>query len=213
MLTPLFKNRKHAGELLAQKVFSLRNENLRILALPRGGVPVAAALAKKLHASLDIFIVRKLGLPSQPELAIGALAEDGTLWWNEALLARVSCSNKERKKIQAQEEERILRYKKLYRENRSLASVKNCTVLLVDDGLATGATALVGALALKRLGAEKVVVVAPVASSSAAERLRKEKIDTFSLLETEDFFGVGFWYQDFSQVEDAEVRRHLQEVA
>lgn len=206
-----FPNRSKAGQLLAQQLSHWELSQPIVLALPRGGVPVAAEIARVLKAPLDVLIVRKIAAPARPELAIGALAEDGTLWWNEDLRSFINAYRDVLDGVRAEEAEKIEMQRNAFRHGREIGSLKGKTAILVDDGLATGATARAAIQATKNLGAERIVFAVPVAASDAAEEIRSGGAEVLALVETGHLYAVGIWYEDFDQVLDSEVLQLLHE--
>lgn len=203
-----FADRRHAGLELAEAVSKqgLR-QPLVVLGLPRGGVPVAFAVAQALHAPLDVLPVRKIGLPGQPELAIGAVASgDVTV---QQMPAGLELDPARFAALAEAERLELRRRERLYRDGRRALDLTNKAVVIVDDGLATGATMLAAVRAARQAGAAMVVAAAPVASDEAVELLRGA-CDAVVILQIPRFLhAVGAWYVDFSQVEDSEVRRLL----
>jgi len=204
-----FQDRRSAGAQLALVLESYRTAQPLVIALPRGGVPVAVEVAKHLGAPLDVLIVRKLGAPDNPEYAIGALAEQCEPFIRKDAVRQVGATPEQLQRSIARQQEEIDRRVLLYRQGRPPIDVRGRTVLLVDDGVATGATMTVAVHALRKRGAGRIVVAVPVAATSTAERLRQEADAVVSLLEREDFYAIGQWYQDFRQVDDEEVVRLL----
>lgn len=206
-----FKDRKDAGEKLANKLQYLANQkNLIVLALPRGGVPIAFEVAKKLHCPLDVFLVRKIGAPQNEELAIGAIAPRGVLLLNNDLINYLNISPADFKAaIQKAQTELIFR-NKLYRANKPPINFINSHIILIDDGMATGATMKVVISALKNEGASKITIAVPVSSKSALKEISQLVPDTVSLLTPENFGCVGEWYHEFSQVSHEEVKKLLE---
>lgn len=204
------RDRRQAGELLAGELDMLRDSpELIVLALPRGGVPVAWEIARALHAPLDVFVVRKIGLPSHPEYAIGAIASGGVQVMDPvpARLARPL----EVQAVVERETEELQRREQAYRPGMAPLALRGRNVLLVDDGLATGATMEAAVRAVRQLHARRVCVAAPVGSASAAARLRP-LVDTLVLgAEPEPFGAVGVWYRDFPQCTDDEVLALLEQ--
>lgn len=200
-------DREDAGLKLAMK---LRKDDFRdplVLALPRGGVPVAAEIAAVLNAPLDILVVRKIGLPGHLEFGVGAITENGFYRLNRRVLRRfgLDVTDPELQKIVQDEKEEVARRIEKYRSGRQLPSMRDREVLLVDDGMATGITAEVGTAYLKELGAQRVILAIPVCAKDSAEALSSE-VDKLVCLESpEAFFSVGRWYENFSQVSDEEV--------
>jgi len=180
-----------------------------VLALPRGGVPVAAHVARALEAPLDVMIVRKLGMPGQPELAIGALGPSGEIVLNEGLVRAGGITEEELAEIKASESEEIARRAASYRGGKDAPSLRDRTVILVDDGLATGATMSVAVRSARSLGARQVVVAVPVASPEACDRLRDEVDRVVCLMIPAYFMAVGQWYESFPQVTDDQVVESL----
>lgn len=201
----IFRNRKHAGELLAQMLQKYKEKNAVVLALPRGGVPVAAEVAKYLEAPLDVLIVRKIGAPYQPELAVGAICEDGEPIWNDSTLYRLGLEPDDLGAIVGIEREKVKKQIQLFRQSKNLSSIALKTVIIIDDGLATGATMLAAIKYVKKISAVKVVVALPVAAKNSATKLRSKVSEVVIVNETQDLFSVGQWYEDFSQVTNAEV--------
>lgn len=206
-----FYNRQHAGRLLAEKLESFKFQNPIILALPRGGVPVAAEVATVLDAPLEVLAVRKIGAPFQPEVAVGALCEDEKPLWRQKLLSNLELKPEDLENSVNAEIEKVRQQIKLFRQGRSLASVKGRTVIVVDDGLATGATMWAAISFLQHHDAKKIVVAAPVSATSAAEKFRSSGTQVVATFETEDLNSVGEWYEDFSQVSNEEVIQILKE--
>jgi predicted phosphoribosyltransferase len=180
-----------------------------VLALPRGGVPVAFEVARALRSPLGVFLVRKLGVPGQEELAMGAIATGGVCVVNEAVVRELGIDGEAFEEVAARERAELERRERAYLGDAPAPEARGRTVILVDDGLATGSTMRAAALALRRRGPERVVVAVPVASRETCEELRAE-VDEVVCAETpEPFRGVGRWYEDFSQTTDEEVRELL----
>jgi putative phosphoribosyl transferase len=200
-----FSNRSEAGRTLASLLaaYNERDEAI-VMGLPRGGVPVAFEVAKALHLPLDVMVVRKLRAPGQPELAIGAIASGGTSILNEQVTQLVDDTSQLRAELQHQSIELHLR-EALYRNGRLPLNIKRRTVILVDDGSATGASMRAAISAARRLGAARVVAAVPVASSEALRLMRAEADEVACVLEPEMLFSVGEWYRDFEQTDDTEV--------
>lgn len=200
-----FSDRAEAGRQLARRLQHLRGEDLVVLALPRGGFPVAAEVAAALDAPLGVILVRKLGMPLQPELAMGAVGEGGVLVLNRSLVRRAKVGKAELAEIERVAREEIDRRARRFRPGRDRPSLAGRTALLVDDGIATGATARAACRVARELGATRVVLAAPVCAPDAAPRVRDE-VDELVCLETpEKFFGVGRSYADFRQLPDEEM--------
>jgi len=206
----IFRDRKDAGRRLATRMteYAGRPEVL-VLALPRGGVPVAFEVALSLGAPLDIFLVRKLGVPGQEELAMGAIATGGLRVVNDSVVRHLDIAPELIDAVAAREQGELERRERAYRDERPAPDVRGRTVILVDDGLATGSTMRAAALALRQQGPARVVVAVPVASREACEEFRGEVDDIVCASTPEPFMGVGRWYEDFSQTTDEEVRSLL----
>ncbi len=205
----LFSDRSSAGagQLLAQELTGYANRpDVLVLALPRGGVPVAFEIATGLNIALDILLVRKLGVPNQPELAMGALASGGVQILNEDIVRDLNLSESAIAKVASQEQKELERREQLYRGNRPFPQLQGKTVILVDDGLATGATILAAILAVRKQQPARIVVAVPVAPSPAYSQLA-DKVDEMVCLSTPTpFYSVGQWYTRFPQTTDDEVR-------
>jgi predicted phosphoribosyltransferase len=208
-----FKDRVAAGQQLGHSLADLREEDPLVLALPRGGVPVAAQVASALHAPLDILLVRKLGLPSHPEVAFGAIGEDGVRILNEDVVQRFGLSEREILHVENREREELASRLVKYRGGRPPLSLEGRTVIIVDDGLATGATARVAVRIARRRGARHVIVAVPVASLGALRDIASQSEQTISLLVPQSFRAVGEWYEDFDQTTDEEVTTLLDAAA
>lgn len=203
----MFRDRKHAGELLAGLLEDYRGQPRTIvLALPRGGVPVGVVVAHELGVPLDIFPVRKIGTPHQPELAIGAVAAGGVIVLNENAVASMRVSQERLDAAVTREREELLRRERLYRGKRPPLELAGWTTILTDDGLATGYTMLAAVRAVRQQAPRQIVVAVPVAPPSTLSRLRSEADKVVCVHSTEDMFAVGEFYQDFRQVSDEEVR-------
>ena len=200
-----FVDRRDAGRRLAAQLEPFRLERPIVIALPRGGVPVAFEVARSLEAPLEILAVRKLGAPGNPELGVGAIAEDGTAVLDRDLARRVGMT---RRMLEAtiDAEVRELRRRVLeYRDGRSRLAVRGRTVIVVDDGLATGLTDLAAVRALRAAGAGRIIVAVPVGSREAVARVGEEADEIVCLTIPRELLGVGRWYDDFAPVSDAEV--------
>jgi len=205
-----FRNRTEAGRVLAQELSAYANrDDVIVLALPRGGVPVAFEVAHALHAPLDVFVVRKLGVPGHEELAMGAIASGGVLVIEPSVVEDLSIPMEVVLDVAAREEQERLRREREYRGDRPAPEVRGRTVILVDDGLATGSTMRAAVAALKKLQPAKIVVAVPVAVRSTCEELAEEVDEVVCARTPEPFYGVGEWYADFSQTTDEEVRELL----
>lgn len=209
-----FRDRRDAGERLARALAHLRGRtDLLVLALPRGGVPVAYEVAAALGAPLDVFVVRKLGVPGQEELAMGALASGGLRVLNQDVVETLDLSPPTIDLVTRREAEELARRERLYRGERPPLSATGRTVILVDDGLATGSTMRAAAIALRQHGPARVVVAVPVAARQTCELLRREVDEVVCLSTPAPFFAVGQWYADFGQTSDEEVSELLRRAA
>lgn len=205
-----FKDRKHAGQLLAQKLQKFANRpDVIVLALPRGGVPVGYEVAKSLHAPLDVFVVRKIGAPMQPELAMGAIASGDVLILNEEVVYLAGVSQHTIDEIVEKEQAELERRENAYRDDRPPADVRGHTVLLVDDGMATGSSMRAAIQAINQLAPNDVVVAVPVAPETTCQELGDEVDEMVCLLTPESFYAVALWYEEFPQTSDDEVRELL----
>ena len=211
----MFRDRAEGGRLLAQALAKYKGHpDLVVLGLPRGGVPVARIVADSLGAPLDVFLVRKLGVPWQPELGFGAIAETaGTdppvRVIDAGLVADCELSPKVIEEIAAREQSEIDRRGRLYRGKRSLIEVHGREVIIVDDGLATGGTMLAAVRALRQQSAKRIVVAVPVGPRATCEALSQEADEVICLSSPRPFDAVGAWYENFTQVTDREVQRAL----
>jgi predicted phosphoribosyltransferase len=203
----LFRDRREAGRLLAAKLTAYANRpDVIVLALPRGGVPVADEVARALGAPLDVFVVRKLGVPGSEELAMGAVATGGVRVLNDQLVNRLGIPDHLIDAVAVREGQELARRERLYRGGRPLLDVRDRTVILVDDGLATGATMHAAIAALRQLHPARIVVAVPTASPETCEEMRAEVDDVICAITPEPFQAVGRWYQDFAQTTDEEVQ-------
>lgn len=206
----VFEDRVDAGCALARSLGGRHDlQDAIVLGLPRGGVPVAFEIAKALGLSLDVLVVRKLGLPWQPELAMGAIASGGAVVLNDDVLRLVGRDEKVLQQVQQQEFAELARRERVFRGARPPLAVKGRTAIVVDDGLATGATMEAAVRALRTLGAQHVVVAVPVASAEACDRIRAVADEVVCLETPWRFSAVGQWYRDFAQTSDAEVTELL----
>jgi putative phosphoribosyl transferase len=211
----VFRNRIEAGRLLAQALAKYEGRpNLVVLGLPRGGVPVARIVADFLGTPMDVFLVRKLGVPWQPELGFGAIAETPGIdppvrVIDQGLVRECELTPGVIDEIAAREQHEIDRRSRLYRETRSLIGIHGHEVILVDDGLATGSTMLAAVRALRQQGAKRIVVAVPVGPPATCDAMRREADEVLCLSSPEPFYSVGTWYEDFTQVTDREVQDAL----
>jgi putative phosphoribosyl transferase len=209
-----FENRAEAGEKLATKLSRYANRpDVVVLALPRGGVPVAYQVARALRAPLDVFIVRKLGVPGCEELAMGAIATGGVRVMNEDVTRHFDFPQIVIDSIAQREAAEMRRRERLYRGNRPAPNVRGRTVILVDDGLATGSTMRAAAVALRQMRPAKVIVAVPVAAPETCAEFRSEVDEVVCAATPDPFMAVGAWYGDFSQTSDQEVRELLERAA
>ena len=202
----IFKNRQSAGQLLAKRLKNTKAD--LVLGIPRGGVVVAKEIAKELNLPLDVLVVRKIGAPFQPELALGAVDPDGEVVWEESLLKEVGTRREELVETIKNEWQELKRREDVYRAGKDELNISGRTVILVDDGIATGSTTLSAVNYLKRHGASKIILAIPVASKEAQERVIRElgEAGEGRILEVPEYFqAVGQFYQDFPEVSDQEV--------
>ena len=205
-----FRNRSEAGRFLADKLTTYANRpDVLVLALPRGGVPVAYEVATALKAPLDVFLVRKLGVPGHEELAMGALGSGGVRVLNEDVVNYLHIPAEVIEQVAATEQQEMERREKLYRGDQPVLDVRNRTVILIDDGLATGSTMRAAAVALRQQQPARIVVAVPVAATETCNEFRKEVDEIVCAATPEPFYAVGLWYEDFSQTSDDEVRELL----
>ncbi len=210
MREPTFLDRAEAGRQLAARLARYGTETPVVLALPRGGVPVGAEVANSLGVPLDVFIARKLGAPGQPELGIGAVAQGGAMVLNGRIVRALKLSEEHVRRAAEEELREVGRRLRLLRGDRPEPEVRGRTVILVDDGLATGATARAAILALSERGPGRLVLAVPVCPSRTADLLRPEVDELVVLHIPHDFYAVGSYYRDFQQVSDEEVIRLLE---
>jgi len=202
-----FRDRSEAGQLLAERLIAYAGRpDILVLALPRGGVPVAYEVARALGAPLDVFVVRKLGIPGHEELAMGAIASGGVRVLNDDVVQALHIPERVIEAVAARELRELERRERAYRGDRPAPDVRDRTVILVDDGLATGSTMRAAVAALRRLGPARIVVAVPTAAPSTCEEFRREADECICQITPEPFHAVGLWYQDFSQTTDDEVR-------
>jgi len=208
---PIFKDRIDAGRALARDLTAYADRrDVIILALPRGGVPVAYEVAAELNVPMDVFIVRKLGVPGQEEFGFGALASGGIRFVNQDVVNALHMPDAMIERVVEHEQAELERREKLYRDDQPEPDLNGRTVIIVDDGLATGSTMRAAVTALKTRNPRKIIVAVPVASQQACDDFKNEA-DVLSVcaVTPEPFFGVGMWYENFSQTTDDEVRQLL----
>jgi len=205
-----FHDRRHAGRVLAARLERYANRpDVIVLALPRGGVPVGFEIARALRAPLDVFNVRKLGVPGQEELAMGAIATGGIRVLNDEIVRELGLTPAAIDRVAAREELELARREQLYRDGRPLPDLADRIVILVDDGLATGSTMRAAARAVRRLGPARLVVAVPTAAPETCRDLGAEVDEIICAMTPEPFYAVGLWYEDFRQTTDEEVRHLL----
>lgn len=204
-----FKNRESAGLLLAAELSQKLLIKPLVLGIPRGGIVVAAAIASKLNAELDVALSRKLPVPWQPELALGAISEDGVIVWNAEVAAQVRLAEDEINYIRQSVMQEIANRRTRYRMIRPQASVQNRTVILTDDGLATGATMKAAIADVRSRGPAEIILALPVASTSSLHLVANDADDVVCLWDTDEFMAVGYFYDNFDQVDDLEVEQLL----
>jgi len=209
----VFRDRSDAGRQLAVRLASLADQDPVVLALPRGGVPVAFEVARALGASLDVIVVRKLGVPFQPELGMGAVGENGSLVLNEDVVGLARVRPDELARIEARERAEVEARAHRFRDGRAAIPLAGRTAIVVDDGLATGGTARAALQVARARGAARVVLAVPVAPAETVEELRQVADAVVCLATPAPFLGVGQWYRDFSQVPDEQVVRLLAAIA
>lgn len=207
-----FQNRRDAGKKLAQKLLHYAHRSDVIaLALPRGGVPVAYEVALALNAPLDVFIVRKLGLPGQEELAIGAIASGGVRVLNEDIIRMLRLPAEVIERVAQHETKELARRERMYRGDRPAPEVRDRTVILIDDGLATGASMRAAVAGLRAQNPKRIVVAVPTAAPETCDEFQSEVDEVVCAITPEPFLGVGRWYDDFSQTTDEGVRLFLED--
>ncbi len=210
----IYRDRIEAGKRLATQLTEYADRaDVLVLALPRGGVPVAFEVAKVLHAPLDIFLVRKLGVPGHEELAMGAIATGGVRVLNKDVMRYARIPDEVIDRVAAKEQRELERRERLYRGDRPAPDVRGRTVILVDDGLATGSTMRAAAVALRVQQPQQIVVAVPVAAAATCDEFRDEVDEVVCAVTPEPFQAVGLWYEDFSQTTDKEVHDLLERAA
>jgi putative phosphoribosyl transferase len=207
----VFRDRTEAGQRLAERLSAYAGRpDVLVLGLPRGGVPVAYEVARALGAPLDVFVVRKLGVPGHQELAMGAIATGGVCVLNEEVVQGLNIPARLIEAVAARELQELERREQAYRGDSPLPEVHGRTVILVDDGLATGSTMRAAVAAVRRLEPARIVVAVPTAAPSTCEEFRHEADDCVCEITPDPFYAVGLWYEDFSQTTDDEVRDLLE---
>ena len=209
----MFKSRFHAGQLLAGRLSRFRGQpNVLVLGLVRGGVPVARAVADVLGASIDVLLVRKLGVPWQPELGYGAVAEGGVCVLDSALIRDLGLARESMQEIVTQEQGELQRRSEIYRGARPPVKVAGRDVIVVDDGMAMGSNMLAAVRALQQRDPHRIIVAVPVGSRSGCEAVSAEADELVCLYAPEPFHSVGTWYEDFREVDDSAVQDALAKV-
>jgi predicted phosphoribosyltransferase len=207
----IFRDRSEAGRVLAARLTAYAGRpDVLVLALPRGGVPVAFEVAQALHAALDIFLVRKLGVPGHEELAMGAIASGGVRVLNEDVVRGLDIPEEVIASVAAQARQELERRERLYRGQRPPPDVRDRIVILVDDGLATGSTMRAAVAALRQQGPKRIVVAVPVGAADTCAEFANEADEAVCARTPEPFYAVGLWYEDFTQTTDEEVRELLE---
>ena len=210
-MTQIFENREEAGKQLAEKLSAFADQpDAVVLGLPRGGIPVAYEVAIHLGLPLDVFVVRKLGVPWQPELAFGAMASGNTMVFNDDIVRSCSLTEHEIESVARAEQIELARRERAYRDSRPPLELTGKKVILVDDGLATGATMRAAVQAVRSKHPAQIIVAVPVGSAQTCRELdRLSDVMCVCATTPEPFYGVGIWYHDFSQTTDTEVRELL----
>jgi putative phosphoribosyl transferase len=204
-----FRDRADAGAQLARQLAVYRGQDVLVLGIPRGGVPVAAEVARRLEADLDIVVARKLGAPFQPELALGAVTASGSCWLDSVLLDEIGISREWLEAIIAREIAEARRQEHRFRGTRPTPSMRGRRVIVVDDGLATGATMRAAVRALRQSAAAQLIVAVPVAPPETCAALRYEVDEVIALYEPEPFIAVGLYYRDFRPTDDRQIEELL----
>lgn len=209
-MSKIYLDRREAGAVLAESLKAFKNQkDTIILGLPRGGVPVAYEVAQTLRTPLDVFIVRKLGVPGQPELAMGAIASGNTVIFNEDIIHHLGISKTAIDRIIQAEKIELARREQSYRGKKPFPDLTRKTVILIDDGIATGATMRAAVKALRQMHPTKIVIAVPVAEKSTCKKMSEIADEVICPQQPDDFYAVGAWYENFSQTTDEEVRELL----
>jgi len=208
-----FHDRDEAGKILAKELSKYMDTDAIVLALPRGGVPVAYQIAKALNLLLDVFIVRKVGVPGHAELAMGAIARGSEPIFNKEIINSLSLSKDVIEDVVKKEKLEIERRYKEYRENKSTPNFKDKTIILVDDGIATGATFKAAVLSLRQANPKKIVMAVPVSEANSCEKLSHLVDEVVCPKQPKIFYAVGEWYDSFPQTEDAEVKYLMSKIS
>ena len=209
-----FRDRTEAGRLLTAKLRAyVDRPDVLVVALPRGGVPVGFEVAKALQVALDVMVVRKLGVPGQEELAMGAITTGGVRVLNRPIVEELGISDSRIEAVAAEQQRELARRERLYRGSRAAPQVAGRTVIVVDDGIATGSTMRAALCALKKQEAARIIVAVPIAPRSTVRELEAEQVEVVCVRATEPFGAIGAWYEDFAQTSDDEVCELLEEAA
>lgn len=207
----MFEDRKQAGNILSRKLYFLKGKkSLLCLGIPRGGVVIASVISKKLSIPLGVVVTKKIGAPNQPELAIGAVGPEATLVLDKKLIAELGVEKEWLEKEVKSKRQEVKEREKKFRKGREPLEIEGKTILLIDDGIATGSTVEVAIKYLKKVGAKKLILAVPLASRDAADRFRKLVHKSVFLETPDNFYAVGQFYKDFPQVMDEEVIQLLQ---
>lgn len=201
----MFEDRKEAGIKLAKKLIKFNFDNPIILAIPRGGVIVGSELAKGLKIPLNIILVRKLGYPKEPEFGFGAISENNSTYFSERILSDYKLSDEDIYEVKSKEKKELERRIKIYRKGKLLPNLKNRIVILVDDGLATGVSAIVAIMSIKKEKPKELIFATPVAASTTADEISKSVDEFVCLIQDSGFRAIGNYYKNFNQVSDTEV--------
>lgn len=207
--TTLFENRKEAGKKLAAELIKFINKKTLVLAIPRGGVVIGYEITKKLHTRLDIVVPRKLRAPNQPELAIGAITEDGNILLNSQIINSLSISNEYIVAESQRQKLEIERRLQVYKGNKEIPDLTGYNVIVVDDGIATGSTMKAALVSVRKRGAKSVILAVPIASLDALQMLESSADEIICLATPRSFFAIGQFYKDFEQTSDEEVKELL----
>lgn len=205
----MFKNREEAGKLLAEKLVSFKGGNTIVLAIPRGGVVVGKVIAGFLGCPLDILVVKKLGAPGNSELAIGAVAPNGVVYWDEVIVGSVGADEEYKNEELRIKNEELKEREEYLRGGKGPLELDGKTVVLTDDGVATGATTIAAIRAVRNMEPKKVILAVPVIAGDTVEKIKKEVDELIYLEAPWDFYAVGQFYEEFGQVEDDEVKKLL----
>ncbi|NJK30670.1 MAG: phosphoribosyltransferase [Acaryochloris sp. RU_4_1] len=205
-----FRDRKAAGECLAQHLYPYQNQaNLIVLGLPRGGIPVAYEIARTLQANLDVCLVRKLGVPSHPELAMGAIALDGIRILNHTLIETLGISSQEVETVTTQAQQELTRQNQCYRQGRPYPDLSDQTIVLVDDGLATGSSMQAALAFLRKQQPRAIIVAVPIAATAPSSLIEQEVDQVICLYQSDHLMAISHWYDDFSALTDTQVQSQL----